>query len=128
MNQVQENLIHISETGLSDAFKDAHGVRPRGIYKEWWTESELEIEFKHLSMICEDNRLHETKLEAEALVRFELLIKRTIKYGAADRETAIKWLVDGEDLQWCEYDLQYFFWKHGLSYEIQNKWAKALTN
>jgi hypothetical protein len=120
-------LIHFSETDLSDFSKDAYGFRCR-TYKEWWSKDELEAEYKRLSAICEDNYLADTKRESEALVQFEILIKRTINYGAADRETAIKWLVQGEGLEFNEYDLQYFFWGHGLSYEIQNKWAKELCN
>ena len=61
------NLIHFSETDLSDFSKEANGFRCR-TYKEWWTEEELEAEYKYLSGICEDNRLEETKREAEALV------------------------------------------------------------
>ena len=38
------NLIHISETDLSDFYKDAYGIRPRGVYKEYWTPEDLEAE------------------------------------------------------------------------------------
>jgi len=120
-------LIHFSKTDLSDFSKEAYGFRCRS-YKEWWTKDELEAEYARLSFICDDNMLYETKRESEALVQFEMLIKRTIALGASDRETAIRWLVDGEDLEMTEQDLQYFFWGHGLSYEIQNKWAKDLCN
>jgi len=120
-------MIHISNTDLSDLHKDAFGFRPRGIYQEWWDEKELENEYNFLNSICEQNMKDEAVLEASSLVNFENLIKKTIEYGADDRETAIKWLVDSENLEFNEYDLQYFFWKYGLSYEIQNKWAKELT-
>lgn len=123
------DLIHISKTDLSDFHKDAFGFRPkRMMYKEWWSPAELEAEYANLSRICEQNRIEEDAAEKQALIEFDELIANTIKLGAGDRETAIKWLVDGENLEWNEYDLQYFFWGYGLSYEIQNEWAKALTN
>lgn len=121
------DLIHFNDTDLSDFSKEANGFRCR-TYKEWWTKEELEEEYRHLGAICEENRIREEAQEAEALVAFEKLIADTIAYGAGDRETAIKWLVDGEDLTWCVYDLQYFFWGHGLSYEIQNEWSRELCN
>ena len=49
-----ENLIHFSDTMLSDMFKDANNFRPRH-YKEYWTESELEEEYNYqypVSSIC----------------------------------------------------------------------------
>ena len=119
-------MIHIQETDLSDFYKDAYGVRPRH-FKEWWTQKELDAEYEYLSKVCEDNMICESHREAEALVNFENLITRTIAYGAGDRKTAIRWLVQGENLEMTEYDLQYFFWGHGLSYEIQNEWARQLT-
>jgi hypothetical protein len=44
----------------------------------------------------------------------------------SDRETAIKWLVQGEGLEWTVEDLKYFFWGHGLSWVLQNRWANSL--
>jgi nitrogen regulatory protein PII-like uncharacterized protein len=119
-------LIHFSETDLSDFYKDAHGFRPRN-YKEWWTKEELEAEYNYLSKVCEDNMKREAIAEAEALVKFEKLVEETINHGAGDRETAIRWLVQGEGLELNISDLQYFFWGHGLSYEIQNEYAKLYS-
>lgn len=121
-------LIHISDTDLSDYFKDAHGFRPRSIYKEWWTPSELEAEYHHLSEICKENMIREEAAEHQALIDFNKLVEETIALGARDKETAIRWLVDGEDLTMTEYDLEYFFWGHGLSYELQKKMAKEYAD
>jgi len=121
-----ENMIHIHDTDLSDLLKDANGFRPRGIYKEWWTKEELEAEYKHLGDVCDSNSKAETIAESKALLDFNKLITETIELGASDRETAIKWLVDGENLEWHTQDLQYFFWGHGLSYELQNEWSIKL--
>lgn len=121
------NLIHFNDTDLSDFSKEANGFRCR-TYKEWWTQEELDAEYDRLGRICEENRIMEEAREHQALVDFEKLIADTIAYGAGDRETAIKWLVDGEGLDFHVHDLQYFFWGHGLSYEIQNEWSRELCN
>ncbi len=115
-------LIHVFKTDLSDFFKEAFGFRPRNL-KEWWTPEELKAEYDYLGDVCNANDRDEKIREAEALKDFEELIHETICHGAKDRKTAIRWLVDGEDLELNEPDLQYFFWGHGLSYEIQNEWS-----
>lgn len=120
------NFYHVSETDLSDFFKDANGFRPSGIYKEWWTEEEIKAEYNHLGGVMDDNNKAEAIANSEALVDFNKLVDETIELGAPDKETAIKWLVDGEDLGWNAYDLKYFFWGHGLSYELQNSWTSEL--
>jgi len=119
-------LIHIGDTMLSDMFKEANGFRPRH-YKTWWTKAELEAKYAELERDIEDSIKCEEYAEKKALKRFKALIKETIGYGAGDRTTAIKWLVQGEGLEFNEYDLKYFFWGHGLSYKLQHRWANALV-
>lgn len=126
MNQAQEKLINFSETMLSDMYKEANGFRPRH-YKEWWTEAELEAEYAYLSKEIDYAIKREKYAEKKALKAFKQLIKETISYGAADRNTAIRWLVQGEGLDWNVSDLKYFFWGHGLSWVLQNRWANALV-
>lgn len=121
-------MIHVSETDLSDFSKDAYGFRCRS-YKEWWTKDELEAEYERLSAISDENHAIEVEREKEALRAFEALIQDTISNGAADRETAIRWLMDAEDCDPdCEQDVQYFLWGYGLSYEIQNDWQNFIKN
>jgi len=121
-----ENLIHINDTCLSDLYKDAYGVRPRH-YKELWSNEELEAEYEHLSKVCDANTIEEQEREDMALRKFEVLIADIIKMGAGDRETAIRWLVEGDGFELCVYDLEYFFWSYGLSYEIQKSWGKKYS-
>lgn len=124
--QTQEKLIHFSETMISDMYKEANGFRPKH-YKEWFTEAELEAEYEYLEKEIKFSMDREKYAEKEAVKAFKKLIQETIGYGAGDRETAIRWLVQGEGLEWNIEDLKYFFWQHGLSYMLQNRWAKALT-
>jgi hypothetical protein len=119
-------LIHISTTMLSDMFKEANGFRPKH-YKEWWTAEELKEKYAMLQQDIDDSIKREQYAEKQAVKKFKKLIKETISYGAGDRETAIRWLVQGEGLDWNVEDLKYFFWGHGLSWVLQNRWSNALV-
>jgi hypothetical protein len=120
------NLIHISETMLSDMFKEANGFRPRH-YKEWWTREELDAQYEYLEKEIDYTVKREEYAERQAVKKFKALVQETISYGAGDRETAIRWLVQGEGLEMTVEDLKYFFWGHGLSWTIQNRWANKLV-
>ena len=119
-------LIHISETMLSDMFKDANGFRPHH-YKDWWTQDELDAQYDLLQKDIEDSIKREEYAEKQAVKAFKALIQETINHGAGDRETAIRWLVQGEGLEMTVEDLKYFFWGHGLSWKLQNRWANKLV-
>ena len=122
------DLIHIFDTDLSDFFKDAYGFRPRHNYKEWWTNDELQEEYDHLSTICKENMKIEESEQGKALICFEKLIEETIQYGAKDRKTALRWLIEGEglDLDFGQ-DIEHFFWLHGLSWEMIEKLKKEIA-
>lgn len=119
------NLIHVSETDLSDWYKEAFGIRPR-YYKEWWTKDELEAEYNHLSRICEENLKSEKIRQEAAYKRFEKLIEKVIGYGAGNRETAIRWLIEADDFCDIEYkqDVEHFFWSMGLSWEKTEEYMR----
>jgi hypothetical protein len=122
-----ENLIHFSDTSLSDMFKDANNFRPRH-YKEWWTPSELEEEYNYLQAQIERVMAEERAAEESALVEFNKLVEDTIALGAGDRETAIKWLMDAENVDTSYLqDVEHFFWSYGLSYELYRKLAVDFT-
>lgn len=117
--------IHIWDTGLSDFHKDAYGFRPRGHYQEWWTQEELDAEYDRLSALCEENRVREEAQEKQALVEFEELIKETIANGAADRQTAIRWLMQAEGVNVnSSQDVEYFFWLNNLGWEKIDEFKK----
>ena len=120
-------MIHIHETMLSDMFKDANGFRPRH-YKEWWTEEELEKEYDYLQT-CINESMERERIQHEiAEKEFEALILKTIELGAEDRDTAIRWLMQAEDVDTRNLqDVEHFFWGHGLSYEKYTEYGKKYT-
>lgn len=118
------NLIHITNTSLSDMFKDAEGFRPRH-YKEFWTHSELEEEYGYLQARIEESMATDALRHKYALESFNTLIEETIALGAADRKTAIRWLMDAENVDTSyRQDVEHFFWNQGLSFEMIDKLTK----
>jgi hypothetical protein len=118
------NLINFSDTLLSDTYKDAYGFRPRH-YKEFWTEEELGLEYDRLQVVINSVMAEEAAAHKAALAAFNTLIEETIALGAADRKTAIRWLMDGENVNnTYRQEVEHFFWSHGLSFEMIDK----LTN
>lgn len=126
--QKMTNLIHFSKTDLSDFSKEANGFRCR-TYKEWWTKEELEEEYHHLGAICEENRIRDEARNHQAMLDFNKVVEETIANGAGDKDTAIRWLVQAEGLELnSKYDLEYFFWGYGLSYEKQIELTKKILD
>jgi hypothetical protein len=60
----------------------------------------------------------ERAAESAALEQFEQLIADTIQFGAADAETAIRWILEGEDFTGFDlaYGADYVAWHFGMSY------------
>jgi hypothetical protein len=101
-----------------DMYKDAYGVRPRGIDTSAWTEDDFEDEFLQLGehiRQAEDDRV---AMEMASVKRFEARVAQVIECGAADRETALRWIMEGSD---CSGDWEYFSYCNGLPYRYFNK-------
>ena len=100
-----------------DMYKDAHGVRPRGIDTSAWTLEQFEQEFQHLGDVIEQEEAHRKATEALAVKNFEQHVTNTICTGARDRETAVKWIMDASH---ANGDWEYFCFLNGLPYGYFN--------
>jgi hypothetical protein len=96
-----------------DMYKDAFGVRPRGIDTSAWTLEEFEAEFKVLNRIIEQEEIARKEAEAEATAKFEQHVTNTICMGAKDRATALRWIMDASQ---ADGDWEYFCFLNGLPY------------
>ena len=96
-----------------DMYKDAYGVRPRGIDTSAWTLEEFESEFKTLAVVIEREEIARKEAEAEAIVKFEQHVTNTICMGAKDRATALRWIMDAGH---ADGDWEYFCFLNGLPY------------
>lgn len=98
-----------------DMYKDAYGVRPRGIDTSGWTLQQFEAEFKQLSEVIEAEDNARRAEEAAAVVRFEARVADLIYNSMINgtREQVIEWLMDAEG---ANGDFEYFCYTQGLPY------------
>ena len=96
-----------------DAYKDAHGFRPRHIDVAAMTEAELEAELEYLGETIDHNEKIRLEDEARAAVVFEARVAELIAVGAGDRATALRWIHDAEGSMG---DDEYLCYLQGLSY------------
>jgi len=96
-----------------DMYKDAYGVRPRGIDTSAWTEEDFEREFFQLSVtIAEEDRIRKES-EERAQHDFEMRILSLQQTGAKTREMALRWVHEAEG---SNGDDEYLCFLLGLPY------------
>ena len=103
-----------------DMYKDAYGVRPRGVDTSCWTLEDFEVEFKVLGEAINAEDIFRKEAEASATVVFEQRIQSLIDAGAKDRATAMRWIHEAEDTQG---DDEYLCYTLGLPYMYFRKVA-----
>ena len=96
-----------------DMYKDAYGVRPRGIDTTAWTEADFEREFFQLSVtIAEEDRVRKESQE-KASHDFEMRILSLQQTGAKTRDMAMRWVHEAEG---SNGDDEYLCFLIGLPY------------
>jgi hypothetical protein len=101
-----------------DMYKDAYGVRPRGIDTTSWTAYAFQVEFEHLALTIQANEIQRQEAEATAVKNFEQHVINTICMGARDRETALRWIMEAST---ANGDWEYFCFLNGLPYRYFEK-------
>ena len=96
-----------------DMYKDAYGVRPRGIDTSSWTEEQFEAEFVQLAQAIEAEHKIRVAAEAKAAHDFEIRMLGLLMSGAKDREMAMLWIHEAEG---SDGDDEYLCYLLGLSY------------
>lgn len=115
-------MFTFDEDTVSDLHKDAYGFRPSEYWWAIWSESTDEQKqgtWDDLVDQLSHSQEQERRAEARALERFEQLVAKTQEHGAADRETAIRWIVDSLDLGGYA-TAEYACYNLGLSYGCAN--------
>ena len=102
-----------------DMYKDAYGVRPRGVDTSGWTLEQFEAEFADLGRVIEQEDAQRKVAEAEAIVKFEDTVTNLMHTGT-NRERVIAWLMDAEG---ANGDFEYFCFTQGLPYGYFKKVA-----
>lgn len=96
-----------------DMYKDAYGVRPRGIDTSSWTEADFESEFVQLSKVIEQENAFRVEAEEKATIAFEMRVQNLLVSGAKDYEMAIRWIHEAEG---SDGDDEYLCYLVGLPY------------
>jgi hypothetical protein len=96
-----------------DMYKDAYGVRPRGIDTSAWDEATFEAEFVGLSKTIDENYKVQLESEAKAMHDFEIRMLDLLMSGATDRAMALRWIHEAEE---TNGDDEYLCYTLGLPY------------
>ncbi len=100
-----------------DLYKDAYGIRPRGIDTSNWAESAFNNEFDQLAAVIRRNESERHASEQQAVRVFEERILALQASGAGDRATALRWIHEAEG---SNGDDNYLCFVLGLPYRYLN--------
>ena len=103
-----------------DMYKDAYGMRPRGIDTSTWTEAEFLNVFEQLAEVIQREEEQRKIAEVEATKRFEAQIDSLIAAGAVSRDAALKCIHEAEG---SNGDNEYLCFLLGLRYGYFRKVA-----
>jgi hypothetical protein len=96
-----------------DMYKDAYGVRPRGVDTSSWSETDFLKEFGYLNLVIEREEIARKEREERAAHDFEMRVLSLLQSGAKDREMALRWIHEAEG---SNGDDEYLCYLVGLPY------------
>jgi hypothetical protein len=96
-----------------DMYKDAYGVRPRGVDTSGWTLADFDAEFQTLGRAIQQEEIARKESEARASHDFEMRMQSLMMSGARDRATALRWVHEAEG---TDGDDEYLCFTLGLPY------------
>jgi hypothetical protein len=100
---------------FSDLYKETYGIRPRhhAFYDENTTDAERQEMWDYTCKAL-DQAVIEREAEKQAhLAEFKALVQETIAMGAKDEETALRWLLQGEDF-YSGQCVEHWVWNQGI--------------
>ena len=103
-----------------DMYKDAFGIRPRGIDTSAWTEADYLAEFKQLEEIIDREEIARKAAEVINTEKFERRVAELISIGARDSAMAMRWIHEAEG---THGDNDFLAWTLGLPYQYFRKAA-----
>lgn len=107
---------------FSDIFKDINGFRPRN-HEFYYASPARKQEIWDAILIENDLHFKECQIrEAQAVEAFEWRVADTIRMGAKDRKTAIRWIVEAEGIDLVD-DPNYICYLLGIPYEMSEEFA-----
>ena len=101
-----------------DMYKDAYGVRPRGVDTSTWTLEQFDAEFEGLGVAIEQEEIARKAAETVAQHDFEMRVLSLLQTGAKDREMALRWIHEAEG---SNGDAEYLCFLLGLPFSYFKK-------
>ena len=99
---------------ISDEYKRAYGMRPRGDFYNNRTVEQLRVDLDELNAYANEQYDLEKAREVERLEEFEeRLFWIQEELGAKDRLEALRWIV--QDDEHAQHDPEYFMYLQGFS-------------
>ncbi len=100
---------------ISDMHKDINGVRPSLAPFNSMTEPELNAEIERLQPLLEEVIEHEKKADAMCITRFNDEVATFIQQGAANRTTAIRWMLQAQGYDETTEDAEWICYNNGIN-------------
>ena len=100
---------------ISDASKDAFGFRHR-FDSSIYTTPQLSDMADYYANAAQKAADEESAAQDRAVISFEKMITNLITCGAGDRETAVRWIRDGQDDYDRMYGDEFIRYNFGLPY------------
>lgn len=104
---------HNLEVFIYEGHKDAFGTKGRHYDFDSMTMDELKAEADYISESIQKAIDAEKEAAQLALDEFEARINEIIEIGAGDRETALRWMIQGEKF-YQQQDIEHWVWNQGL--------------
>ena len=114
---------------ISDLHKDAWGHRPRQMFFLKWEKANDDKKQSMWDNLIDDmvtNDKAEAKVKKENASKLFIRIKETCKLGACNYRTAIRWILDADNI---EHDFAYeggqIAWEYNLAYRHKKLFKTA---
>ena len=108
---------------ISDEYKRAYGMRPRGDFYNNRTVEQLRVDLDELNAYANEQYDLEKAREVERLKEFEATLVKLMHCGAKSRMQALRWIIEADED--AQRDPGYFMYMNGFS-EYTNDAAKYL--
>ena len=113
MRQIMNKRDELLST-ISDMYKDAFGIRPHGMFNDY-SEVELLAEIDRLQPLVDEVVEAEKQADAMSITRFNDEVATFIREGAANRSTAIRWMLQQQGYDETPEDAHWICYNNGIN-------------
>jgi hypothetical protein len=100
---------------ISDLHKDARGFRPSLDQYEGYSEAQLGAVIQWLAVEVKEEIEREQQIDALCITRFNDEVAIFIQQGAANRSTAIRWMLQAQGYDETPADADFICYNNGIN-------------